>query len=71
METMSHFEAVLETVESLPEEDQEILVELVRQRLIDRRRAQIVANIAETREEYRANRVQRGTVGDLMAEIDG
>ena len=70
METASHFETVLESVEALPVEDQEILLDLIRRRLIEKRRAEIASNITETREQHRAGRVHRGTVGDLMAEID-
>ncbi len=70
MEAASHFETVLESVEALPVEDQEILVDLIRRRLIEKRRAEIAAHIIETREQYRTGRVRRGTVDDLMAEID-
>jgi hypothetical protein len=69
MEGTSHFETVLESIETLPTDDQEILLELVRKRLAERRRAEIAANIAESRAEYRAGNVHRGTVDDLMAEI--
>jgi hypothetical protein len=70
MQVMSHFEEVLEVVETLPLDDQEILVELVRQRVADKRRAEIAHNINETRAEYQAGQVQRGSVADLMSEID-
>ena len=70
MQSMSHFEEVLEVVETLPLDDQEILVELVRQRVADKRRAEIARSIAETRAEYQAGQIQRGSVADLMAELD-
>ncbi len=63
MESTSHFEAVLESVETLPIDDQEVLLDLVRRRLAERRRAEIAVHIAETRAEYRAGAVHRGTVG--------
>jgi hypothetical protein len=66
---MSRFGAVVEVVETLPLEDQEMLVDLVRHRLIEQRRAEIAANIARTREEYEQGQVQRGTVDDLLAEL--
>jgi hypothetical protein len=64
------FESVLEEIERLPAEDQEVLVGLVQQRLAARRRTEIAANIAETRAEYKAGTVKRGTAADLMAELD-
>jgi len=70
MEHTSRFEAVLESVETLSADDQELLLDLIRKRLAERRRAEIATNIAESRAEYRAGRVHRGTVDDLMAEID-
>ncbi len=66
---MSRFGAVVEVVETLPLEDQEMLVDLVRHRLIEQRRAEIAANIARTREEYEQGQVRRGTVDDLLAEL--
>ena len=66
---MSRFGVVVEAVETLPPEDQEMLVDLVRRRLIEQRRAEIAANIARTREEYEQGRVRRGTVDDLLAEL--
>ena len=69
-QSTSHFEEVHEVVETLPLDDQELLVDLVRQRVADKRRAEIAHNIAETRAEYKAGTVKRGTAADLMAEID-
>jgi hypothetical protein len=69
MESTSQLEAVLESVEALPADDQEILVDLIRKRLSERRRSEILANIAESRAEYRTGRVRRGTADELMAEI--
>jgi hypothetical protein len=66
---MSRFGAAVEAVETLPLEDQEMLVDLVRHRLIEQRRAEIAANIARTRVEYQQGQVRRGAVDDLLAEL--
>jgi len=66
---LPHFGAVVEDVEALPLEEQEMLLELIHHRLIERRRAEIAANIIQTREEYRQGKVRRGMVDDLMAEL--
>ena len=70
MSSVATFESVLEKVELLPDEDQAVLIGLIRQRLAARRRAEIAASVAETRAEYDAGTVRRGTVADLMAELD-
>jgi hypothetical protein len=69
-QSTSHFEEVLEVVETLPLDDQELLVDLVRQRVADKRRAEIARNIAETRADYQVGKVKHGSVADLMAELD-
>ena len=66
---MSRFGAVMEVVETLPLEDREMLLDLVRRRLIEQRRAEIAANIARPREEYQQGQVRRGTVDDLLGEL--
>ena len=65
----STFQVALETVEELTPGDQEMLVEIVRRRLIERRRAELAEDIAAAREAYRRGDVRRGTVDDLMAEL--
>lgn len=73
VETMTQatsFNQVLESIESLSIEDQEALVDLVKRRLIERKRATIAENIAEAKEAYRAGQVFRGTVDDVIAELN-
>jgi len=68
VDATSTFQVALETVEKLMPEDQEMLIEIVHRRLIDRRRAALAKDIAAAREAYRHGDVRRGTVDDLMAE---
>jgi len=63
------FQEVIETVEALSPDDQVLLIEIIRQRLIQYRRAELAAEIAEARNAYQRGDVRRGTVADLMAEI--
>jgi hypothetical protein len=65
----SRFQDVLETVESLPPEDQEMLVDVLRHRLSQRRRTPVIADVAESRDAFKHGEVRRGTSADLMAEI--
>jgi hypothetical protein len=71
MTKVSSFDAVIESVEALSVEEQEALLDLVRRRLVERRRAEIAANIARAQEEYQSGMMSRGTVDELMAELRG
>jgi acyl-CoA reductase-like NAD-dependent aldehyde dehydrogenase len=64
------FQQALEMVEGLPEEQQQDLVEIVRNRQRERRREALTASVEQARRELARGEVQRGTVDDLMAEID-
>ena len=65
----SYFQEVLETVESLPLDEQAMLVEIIQRRVRQHRREQLVKEIAEAREAYQLGDVGRGTVNDLMSEL--
>ncbi|MEW6619666.1 MAG: hypothetical protein AB1422_10100 [bacterium] len=59
----------LDVVESLPEYQQENLIDIIRHRLIDQRRELLAKNIREAREEYARGEVKSGSVDDLMKEL--
>jgi len=65
----SYFQNVIETVEKLPPDDQMLLVDIIRQRLIETRRMELITEVAEARQAYQTGDVQRGTVDDLMKEL--
>jgi len=68
--TSSLFQELIETIESLSLDDQELLIEIVRKRLIQQRRVELAAEIEEAREDYRRGEVRRGTVADLMKDLE-
>lgn len=67
--SVSRFQEVIETVEALPLDDQTLLIEFIRQRLIQHRRAELIADVEEARKAYQRGDVRRGTVADLMEEL--
>jgi len=67
----SRFQQVIEAVEELPPDDQWLLIEIVRQRLIQHRREQLAADIAEAQADYREGRVRRGPLTELTKELKG
>lgn len=63
------FDEVLDMVETLSASDQEVLIELVKKRLAQKRREEIGANIVEATEEYKSGKARRLTVDKFMAEF--
>lgn len=69
MAQVSKLDQVLESIEMLPLEDQEVLVELMQRRLVERRREEIAQHIVQAQADYEAGKVFRGTVEDEIAEL--
>ena len=63
------FQEALELIESLPEDQQESLIEVLHRRLVESRRERLALSIEEARQEYKRGEIQKGTVVDLMKEI--
>jgi len=64
------FDEALDIIESFPEEQRESMVEIVKRRLIEERRERLAQTVKEARDEYARGEVRRGTVDDLMREIN-
>jgi hypothetical protein len=65
----SRFQKALDVIETLPSDQQSELVDVVRRRLAEHRRDEIAASIREAKADYRAGKVKRGTVADLMRDL--
>ncbi len=65
----SRFQEVIETVEALPPDDQIMLIEIIRQRLVQHRRAELASDVAESRAAYQRGEVRRGSVSELMDDL--
>ncbi len=63
------FQEALDIVDSLPEHQQEDLINIIQRRRIERRRELLAESIKETRAEYARGEVIRGTVDDLMKDL--
>ena len=63
------FNDAIETVEALPEEQREALIEIVRHRLTEQRRDNLAKGIKKAKQEYALGKVKRGSVDDLMGQI--
>lgn len=68
-EKTSTFQQLIEAIEQLPIEDREILVDIVQKRLKQERREQLFQEIAEAERDYVKGNVRRGSVSDLLQEL--
>jgi len=68
--TSTPFQEALDCVDRLPLGDQEALVEIVRKRLVDKRRREIAAGARFTLQAFREGRAGYGTVEDLRRELE-
>lgn len=66
----SNFQKAIEVVEALSFEEQAILVDLISQRLRQQRRYELLQTVAEAESDYASGNVRRGSVADLMSELD-
>ncbi len=69
--TQSHLDQILDEIASLSLEDQEILLNIVKQRHSEKKREQILRDSRDTMHAYRKGMVKKGTVNDLMKDLAG
>lgn len=68
---VSMLQQELDVVESLPPDDQEALTDVIRHRLVEKRRAEIARNAEETLQAVRDGRAQYGSIEDLRRDLLG
>ena len=65
------FQKAIDAVESLPFDDREELLEILRMRIAKHRRDEIAANAREALQAVREKRAKFGTVDDLKKDLLG
>jgi hypothetical protein len=63
------FHELVEYVDELSTDDQEMLFDLIRKRRIEKRRAEIAENAAQTLAAVRAGTAKSGSVKDLILDV--
>ncbi len=63
------FQEALDVIESLPEHQQEDVIQIIQRRRLERRRDLLGESIKKARAEYARGEVRRGTANDLMKEL--
>jgi flagellar biosynthesis chaperone FliJ len=66
----SEFQKALETVEALPIEAQEVLIDVLEKRINQQKRARLVQEVHEAEQDYAEGQIRRGSVADLMSELE-
>ena len=66
----SVFQQAIATVEALSVEDQTILIEIIQNRLRQKKRARLKQEVEDVRQEYKEEQVKFGSVEDFLAELD-
>jgi len=61
---------ILEKVDAMPLEEQELIIEILKNRYREKRREDILKNAAKTLEEHRKGLTSKGTVADLLKELE-
>ena len=60
---------VIENFETLPLEDQDLLLELIHKRRIEKKRTEIARNATQTLTAIEKGQAKRGTLADLRADL--
>lgn len=69
-EKLSTLQQAINVVEALEPEEQAILINVISKRLAQQRRNELIEDIAQARDDYQKGNVKRGSIADLMAELD-
>jgi DNA-binding NtrC family response regulator len=67
--TQSHLDQILDEIASLSLDEQEMLLNIIKQRHIERKREQILKDSRETMRAYKRGLAKKGTVDDLMRDL--
>ena len=65
--TINH---ILEEIDAMTLEEQKLIIEILRKRYIEGRREDILRNAEKTREEHEKGLTSKGTVADLLKELE-
>ncbi len=66
---MKSYGQVLDSIEALPDEQQESLVDIVRKRLAERRRAALVKSVGVARQEFKSGKLRPASPSVIMRKI--
>ncbi len=68
---MMTLQEIINSINSLPTDEQEHLFECLRQQRIDNRRGEILSHAQEVTQAFKNGTAKRGSVDDLIADLLG
>ena len=66
---MKTYGQVIDSIEALPEEQQESLLELVQRRLTERRREALAKSVQEARKELKCGKLRPARPAEIMRKV--
>ncbi len=66
---MKSYGQVIDSIEALPDEQQESLMELVKRRLAERRREALIKSVAEARKEFKSGKLRPASPAEIMRKV--
>jgi TRAP-type C4-dicarboxylate transport system substrate-binding protein len=66
---MKNYGQVVDSIEALPDDQQESLLELIQRRLAERRREALVKSVQEARKEFKAGKIRPATPAEIMRKV--
>lgn len=66
---MKSYGQVIASIEALPADQQESLVELLQKRLAERRRAALVKSVQEARKEFKAGKLRPASPAEILHKV--
>ena len=70
MKQTAVFNDVLDAADALPVQQQEDLVRILQSRVLDQKREALAQSVREARAEYARGEVNKGSVADLMKDLE-
>ncbi|WP_017293375.1 hypothetical protein [Geminocystis herdmanii] len=70
MNTTVNFNEILKMIDYLSFQEQDDLINILKNKRIEQRRNEIAVNIQKADEEYNNGEVFRGTIDDVIAKLD-
>ena len=68
--TQSQIDQILDEIASLSLDEQDMLINIIKKRQIERKREQILRDSRETMRAYKKGLAKRGTVDDLLKDLE-
>ncbi|BAZ41121.1 hypothetical protein NIES4101_70830 [Calothrix sp. NIES-4101] len=70
VEKISTLQQAIDVVEALEPEEQAMLLDIISKRLSQQRRDELIIDVVQARDDYQKGNTKRGSVADLMTELD-